>query len=125
MSIENRLPLIYRPRTRGAGARSLVFLNANDAISLLRRLFCRASGNREIKCCSVAQFAFRPGSAAMTRGNSPHNGQANASALEVPAGVQSLKDAEQFVGVLRIEADAVVLHEEGMLLLARIATDLD
>jgi hypothetical protein len=36
-------------------------------------MFYRASWNREIKCCSFSQFAFRPCAAAMASGNPPHD----------------------------------------------------
>ncbi len=44
--------------------------------------------------------------------DAPHIREANAGAFELVGAVQALKHPEQFAGVLHVEADAVVAHED-------------
>src|SRR5437764_845110 len=45
--------------------------------------------------------------------DSIHRGQANARALEIFGAVKALEDAEQLIGILHAEADAIVANENG------------
>src|SRR5262245_16724656 len=66
---------------------------------------------RKIECCAAVHDAFRPDSAAVPGNNALHRRQADARAFELFRPMQPLKDAEEFVGILHIEPDAVVTHE--------------
>ena len=54
---------------------------------------------------------FRPNPASVTKNDPPDAGQSDARALELHAAMQALKHAEEFVGVFRIETDAIVPNE--------------
>src|SRR5947207_12459727 len=78
----------------------------------MRRQSARSrSGCRqgEIKRGAFIEFAFRPNLAAVPMDDALDEGQAHARAFEFFLVVQPLKNAEEFVRVLRIETDAVVL----------------
>src|SRR5688572_13996128 len=66
---------------------------------------------RKIKRRAAVQDAFRPDSPAVPGDDALHPRQANAGAFELLRAMQPLKHAEEFVGVLHVESDAVVTHE--------------
>lgn len=65
-------------------------------------------GQRKIKDRAFAHLAFRPRAAAMAGDDAAHIGQANARPFEFFRAMQALEDTEQFVGVIHVEADAVI-----------------
>ena len=67
---------------------------------------------REEKGCALVHGALGPCATAVPRNNAAHIGQANASPFKLVSAVQPLKDAEQFLGLPRIESDAIVAHEK-------------
>src|SRR3984957_9011722 len=79
----------------------------------------------EVKRRALIQFGFRPGSATMFADDALHRGQSNACALEIFGPMQPLKDAEQFVFILHVEADAIVANENDALAILQEMTDLD
>ena len=69
-------------------------------------------GDREVERCPLSWAALRPDAPSMAFDNFPANRQANPRARILPAGVQALKDAKDALGMVRVEADAVILHRE-------------
>src|SRR5947208_9434557 len=72
-----------------------------------------AGPEAEIKCRAPVQFRFHPDPSTVLLNNSFHRGQANARALEIFGAVKALEDAEQLIGILHAEADAIVANENG------------
>src|SRR5437016_13683634 len=72
-----------------------------------------AGPEAEIKCRAPVQFRLHPDPATVLLNNALHRGQANARALEIFGAVKALEDAEQLIGILHAEADAIVANENG------------
>src|SRR5690348_13184124 len=72
-----------------------------------------ASFEGETEHGALPGLAFGPGAAAVQRRDPGHGGEADAGAGELGFGVQALERAEELVGVLHLEAGAVVAHAEG------------
>src|SRR5262245_13839687 len=77
-----------------------------------RRGLLRRKVESEIKNGARAGLPFGPHPPAMPGNDPPDDRQANSGAFEFLCGMQSLKDAKKFVGVLHVESGAVVLHEK-------------
>src|SRR5882757_8651387 len=83
--------------------------------SITNCIFCRFriwSHNGEIKSGAFVDFCFEPYAAVMSFYDPFDEGKAYARAFEVFRLVQSLKDAEDFVGELHIEPNPVIPNEE-------------
>src|SRR5437667_12841006 len=74
---------------------------------------CYAGPEAEIKCRAPVPFRFHPDPSTVLLNNALHRGQANARALEIFGAVKALEDAEQLIGILHAEADAIVANENG------------
>src|SRR5450755_2866191 len=61
---------------------------------------------------ALAGLGFGPDAPAVPVDDALHGGEADAGALELELAVQPLKGAEELVGVLHVEAGAVVANEE-------------
>src|SRR5262245_41436652 len=70
--------------------------------------FRTASWQGEIEGCAGIDGAFGPGSSSMPLNNAMDIGQPDARAFEFARPMETLEDAEKFIGVLHGEADAVV-----------------
>src|SRR6202162_1126400 len=93
----------------------------------LRIRFIRASGfvgswfvggfgcQGKVKRRAFIHFGFRPDPATMFANDALHGSQSNACAFEIFGPVQTLKDAEQLVFILHVEADPVVSYEDDAL----------
>src|SRR5205807_236876 len=56
-------------------------------------------------------FRLRPDLPSVFVNNALHRGQAYAGAFEIFAAMQALEHAEELIGMLHVEADAVIAHE--------------
>ena len=74
---------------------------------------------------ALAWLGFRPDTAAMAVNDPRDGGQADAATLEFFGFVQALEGREDAVGVLHVEADAVVAHEEYPLSIDCFAAEFD
>ena len=63
----------------------------------------------EIKRRPFIEFGLRPDPSAVPLDDALDQGQAHAGSFKLIIAVQPLEDAEEFVGVFRVEADAIVL----------------
>src|SRR5438876_10579894 len=81
-------------------------------------------GDREVERCPLSWAALRPDAPAMAFDNLLANRQANTRAGVLPAGVQALKDAKDTLGILRVEANAVILHREPPGVALRLDSDM-
>src|ERR1043166_166543 len=79
----------------------------------------------EIKRGAVVHLRFGPNPAAVSMHDAVHNGQSHTGALKLVGGVQPLENAEEPLGVLHVEARAVVLHEINALILSSLRADFD
>ena len=79
----------------------------------------------EIKRCTLLQGRRRPKFGRRAGDNSLHDGESYARSLVVFDAVQSLKDIEQFIDILHVEADAVVADEVDCFALFALAADFD
>src|SRR3954463_5087537 len=68
----------------------------------------RTPRESEIESGTFAGDGFGPDAAAVTLNNAPDVGEADADAFKLGRGMQSLKDAEQFAGILHVKTNAVV-----------------
>src|SRR3989338_6006630 len=71
------------------------------------------AGQREVEHRALARGGFGADAAAVALDDTPHRGQANAGAFELAGHVQALERFEELVGVLHVEAAAVVADIEG------------
>ncbi len=69
-------------------------------------------GDREVERRPLSRAPLRPDAPAMVFDNFSANRQANPRARIVRAGVQALKNAKDALGLVRVKADAVILHGE-------------
>ena len=74
---------------------------------------------------ALAWLGFRPDTAAMAVNDPRDGGQADAATLEFFGFVQALEGREDAVGVLHVEADAVVAHKIDGLPRGLLATEFD
>src|SRR3954468_19075945 len=80
---------------------------------------------REVEGRAGARAALGPGAAAVALHDAADVGEADPGALELLVAVQALEDAEELVGVLHVEADAVVPDAVDDLAVQRFAGDAD
>src|SRR4051812_6262810 len=90
-------------------------------------LFMGSSRKRERKVndSALAGHTLGPTESIVPLNDAADAREPNAGALELRAGVQPLKNAEQLVRVACVEADAVIAHEKDMLLGVLTRPDLD
>src|SRR5437879_9438378 len=69
-------------------------------------------GKREVESCAVIRPAFGPRSATVTRDDPLDDGQPDAGAFKFTRRMEPLKNAKKFIGILRIEPDAIITNEE-------------
>jgi len=79
----------------------------------------------EVKSGSFIEFRLGPHPAAVAINDALRNCQTNTISLELVAAVETLKDAKELVGILHVEAGAVVLDEIYRYELASSATHFD
>src|ERR1700722_12117208 len=79
----------------------------------------------EVKRRALIRFGFRPGWATIVANDALHRGQSNACALEIFGPMQPLKDSEQLILILHVEADAIVANEDDALAILQEMTDPD
>src|SRR5262245_48813034 len=77
--------------------------------------FVNRPWKRKEKCGAFVDRAFCPHASTMPVNTALHNSQAHSGTFESLIGVQSLKKGEQLVGVLHVEADAIVPNVEDQL----------
>src|SRR6266700_3458751 len=66
----------------------------------------------EVESCAVIRPAFGPRSATVTRDDPLDDGQPDAGAFKFTRRMEPLKNAKKFIGILRIEPDAIITNEE-------------
>src|ERR1051326_4894088 len=71
-----------------------------------------ASRNGKVKSCAFVWLPFGPGAAPVARDNTPDVCEADAGPFEVGSAMEPLENAEKFVGVAWIEANAVIADEK-------------
>src|SRR5262245_31270241 len=79
-----------------------------------RRSSMIGSLRREVEGCAPVDGRFGPDTSGMTLYDALCDGQAHAGAFEILGAVQPLEDAEQLVGVLHVEAGAIVADKADM-----------
>src|SRR5262249_50245400 len=79
-------------------------------------LLVPGSGQGKVKSCSNVQFSFGPGAAPVTADNSTHIRETNAGSFKFIGMMQALENAEEFLGVLHVESDAIVADGNNVLL---------
>src|SRR5271155_786127 len=79
----------------------------------------------EVKGCAPVWFSFRPNPATMFLHDTMDGGQSHTRAFKVFVTVKALEDSEQFIGILHVEANAVVPHEEHLLAFVLSVSDLN
>src|ERR1700674_866074 len=70
----------------------------------------------EVERCPSIDRRLGPNAPAVALDDALHDRQADAGAFEILRAMQPLKHAEKLVGILHVEADAVVANEEHLLL---------
>src|SRR5262249_28169289 len=70
----------------------------------------RGLRQREEKGCAFVDLGFGPATAAVAGDDATNIGEADARPFEISRPMKSLENAEQFMGVARIEAYAVVFQ---------------
>src|SRR5436853_416569 len=69
---------------------------------------------------------FGPGAAAVAGNDAPDVGQSDAGALELARAVEPLKHSEELVGILHVEAGAVIANKDHDLILhGPVASDFN
>src|ERR1022692_2785019 len=81
----------------------------------------------KVERCTAVGLSLSPDTTAMSMDNSLHDGQADTGSFIVFRPMQSLEDAKQLVGILHVEANAVVPDEVGPFarFIAHATADLD
>ena len=79
----------------------------------------------EIEGGALIDLGFGPDAAAVAVQDALHQGQADAGALVIFHRMQALEDAKQLVGVLHVEADAVIADEIDGFAVLPLAADFD
>src|SRR6266478_3340461 len=85
-------------------------------------IFCSKG---EIKGGPLADGPFGPDGPAVSSHNSFYRRQSDACAFEVLGPMQPLKNAEQFVGILHVEADSIVSDKDSRATVFVERADLD
>lgn len=85
----------------------------------------RSSFEGEVEGGALPDLRFGPDSTPMPVDDALDDGEADTCALEFPFRMQGLKDAEEPIGVLHIEPDAVVLDEIDIVGLTDLTADGD
>src|SRR5262249_15305184 len=81
--------------------------------------------NGKVDGRTFARRALRPGPSVVSLDDPTHAREPDPRAFEFRWAVQTLKHAEQLVRMPLIEADAVVAHEEDVLVTLPLRADLD
>src|SRR2546426_9011717 len=102
---------VVRPPEKRSG-KSVISGRTRSVTDVEDPLFPGSVRQRKIKGRPFFDLRFGPRASAVTVDNATNIGQADASAVEFLRLVQALEHPEQFVGVLHIEAHAVVAHAE-------------
>jgi hypothetical protein len=79
----------------------------------------------EIKCRACIEFGFRPDTSPVPVDDALDQGQAHTGSFKFIVAVQPLEDAKKFVGVSRIEPDAVVLDVKGVVFRIALSADFN
>src|SRR5262249_21913661 len=111
-------------RATTTGLRMWFFLNArrvratssglSSTSKIVRRSIDPPSLQREEKRGSLSDGSFGPDPSTVAVDDTLHHGQADAVSLELVGVVQPLERLKQFILVRRVEAGAVVAHEESV-----------
>src|SRR5262249_47430313 len=66
---------------------------------------------RKIKSCAAAYVAFGPDSASVAMNDTLHRRQSDSGAFKLVRSVQTLEYSKQFVGILHVETNSIILNE--------------